>query len=246
MGNYVNNYYYGIKAHSGLSLTGAIIAYGVNASSKDELEERTKSCCLVNKSVVRCVLDGVESYDKISDELWAALNTIAHNTVVYIQNIGLSTYYGELEAKETVDYIADCKQKAVQSANEKQLVKNSTYWATHISEKEKLEAKKSDAESKRSELIAEMERAPEQEQIRNLQSQINDLTYKLNVLGMNPLDAFMNRKERNSLQAQINNLSEILRPIESAVSERNAKLQLQIDEQSTIIAEVDAELSKNR
>lgn len=115
------------------------------------------------------------------------------------------------------------------------------YWAEHKDEKEQLDAQKSSLNAQIADLNKSIDTLAEVASVKQIEGQIESLKKEQNALGL------FKGKEKKALQAQIDAL--ISRDLEEAKEHKAAAvapIQEQIDAANARIAEIDAELTKDR
>lgn len=129
-----------------------------------------------------------------------------------------------------------CERKAKEQAE-----RNSKYWENHRSEKTEFENEKATLVEQIGKLTKELETLPENGTVKHLENQIAAMEKEKNALG------FFKGKEKKALQVQIDALT--FGDLKKAKANKDATvapIQAQIDAANARIAEIDAELTRDR
>ena len=161
-----------------------------------------------------------------------------HNVIIATAS---SVYNGKQPYYETMQELTKEKiETASKERDEMYARRREAYWSEHPEIKAELESKKKKAEIKKEELVQTLEQIPELLQMQEYDTNISSLEKQLNSLGL------FKGKEKKALQAQIEILKSERAPIEAVATEKKNAIQSEIDNQVRIIADVEAELNKER
>lgn len=144
--------------------------------------------------------------------------------------------------KAAIENKAKAAEKiALERKAKEQAERNSKYWEEHHAEKLAFEAEKAALAEKIDKLTKELEVLPENSTVKQLENQIATLKKEKDALGI------FKGKEKKALQEQIDALtSGDLKKAKANKDATVAPIQAQIDAANARIAEIDAELTKDR
>lgn len=144
--------------------------------------------------------------------------------------------------KAAIENKAKAAEKiALERKAKEQAERNSKYWEEHHAEKLAFEAEKAALAEKIDKLTKELEVLPENSTVKQLENQIATLKKEKDALGL------FKGKEKKALQEQIDALtSGDLKKAKANKDATVAPIQAQIDAANARIAEIDAELTKDR
>lgn len=146
------------------------------------------------------------------------------------------------DKKAAIENKAKAAEKiALERKAKEQAERNSKYWEEHHAEKLAFEAEKAALAEKIDKLTKELEVLPENSTVKQLENQIATLKKEKDALGL------FKGKEKKALQEQIDALtSGDLKKAKANKDATAAPIQAQIDAANARIAEIDAELTKDR
>ena len=114
------------------------------------------------------------------------------------------------------------------------------YWAEHTEQKQLLESLRTSAEAEVTKLQNEQAAIPEISQVEEANAKIAALTSEMKALGL------FKGKEKKAIQSQIQELQDSIDLLNKVIVWKRDEIQKQIDEQISVISQVEAEFSKLR
>lgn len=155
--------------------------------------------------------------------------------VVYNHNVSFDKMFKDaLADKIKLEETREAEFKAKAEA------RKTSYWNTHVAEKNALENEKAELVEKIDKLTKELEVLPENSTVKQLENQIATLKKEKDALGL------FKGKEKKALQEQIDSLNGRLTTANTAKNNAVAPIQAELDELNKRIKEIETELTKDR